>query len=152
MAVNPAQGDPMTTVRQLLDRKGRAIHCVEPDAPVLDAIRLMAEHHVGALLVMHAGVLSGIISERDYARKVILRGRSSSETRVSEIMSSPVTTVTPGSTVEECMRLMTERRIRHLPVLEGHRIVGVISIGDLVKAVIEDQQQTIAQLESYIHS
>ncbi len=141
----------MTTVRHLLERKGRAVHRIAPEDPVLEAIRQMAEHHVGALLVMRAEALVGIVSERDYARKVILRGRSSSETPVSEIMSAPVTTVAPETGVEDCMRLMTERRIRHLPVLQSDRVVGVISIGDLVKAVIEDQQQTIEQLETYIH-
>jgi CBS domain-containing protein len=142
----------MTTTRHLLQRKGRAIHCVGPEDPVLEAIRLMAEHHVGALLVMRGDALVGIVSERDYARKVILLGRSSSETPVWQIMSSPVTTVTLDSSLEECMRLVTEQRIRHLPVVDGHAVVGVISIGDLVKAVIEEQQRTIEQLESYIHS
>ncbi|HUN26350.1 MAG TPA: CBS domain-containing protein [Steroidobacteraceae bacterium] len=142
----------MTTMRQLLDRKGRAIYSIDPDDPVLEAIRLMAEHHVGALLVMRGMELSGIVSERDYARKIILWGRSSSETPVWQIMSSPVTTVSPQARVEECMRIVTERRIRHLPVVEEGRVIGVISIGDLVKAVIEDQQQTIEQLESYIKS
>ena len=141
----------MTTMRHILDRKGRAIHSVGPGDPVLEAIRLMAEHHVGALLVMRGEELAGIVSERDYARKVILLGRSSSETPVSQIMSSPVTTVGADATVEECMRIMTERRIRHLPVVEGRRVVGVISIGDLVKAFIEDQRETIEQLETYIH-
>jgi CBS domain-containing protein len=139
-------------VRHLLDGKGRAIYSVEPEDPVLEAIRLMAEHHVGALLVMQGAELRGIVSERDYARKVILRGRSSSETPVREIMSSPVHTVGPDTTLEECMRLVTDRRVRHLPVVEKGRVVGVISIGDLVKAVIEEQQHTIEQLESYIHS
>lgn len=142
----------MTTVRHLLDRKGRAIFRIGPDEPVLEAIRAMAEHHVGALLVMREQELVGIVSERDYARKVILKGRSSSETPVAQIMSAPVTTVTPDTTVDQCMRLMTDGRIRHLPVLERGRIAGVVSIGDLVKAVMEDQQQTIEQLESYIHS
>jgi CBS domain-containing protein len=142
----------MTTVRHLLDRKGRAIFRIGPDEPVLQAIRAMAEHHVGALLVMREQELVGIVSERDYARKVILKGRSSSETPVAQIMSAPVTTVTPDTTVEQCMRLMTEGRIRHLPVLERDRVAGMVSIGDLVKAVMEDQQQTIKQLESYIHS
>ncbi len=141
-----------TTVGHLLDRKGRAIHFVEPEDPVLEAIQLMANHHVGALLVMRGDELLGIVSERDYARKVILLGRSSSETPVGQIMSSPVITVSLDSTVDECMRLCTDQRIRHLPVVEGHRVVGVVSIGDLVKAVIHDQQQTIEQLESYIHS
>lgn len=141
----------MTFVRHLLERKGRTIFRVGPDDPVLEAIRSMAEHHVGALLVMREQELIGIVSERDYARKVILMGRSSSETPVSQIMSAPVTTVGPDASVEECMRLMTERRIRHLPVIERGRVAGVVSIGDLVKAVIEDQQQAIEQLESYIH-
>jgi len=142
----------MTTVRNLLERKGRAIYAVAPDDPVLEAVKTMAQHHVGALLVMRGPDLLGIISERDYARKVVLLGRSSSDTAVSEIMSSPVTSVTLDRSVEDCMRLMTERRIRHLPVLEARRVVGVISIGDLVKAVIEDQRETIEQLESYIRS
>ncbi|HTT02345.1 MAG TPA: CBS domain-containing protein [Steroidobacteraceae bacterium] len=142
----------MTTVRHLLDRKGRALYVVGPEDPVLTAIRLMAEHHVGALLVMQQESLLGIISERDYARKVILLGRSSNDTPVRQIMSSPVITVSLDTTVGDCMRLMTEHRIRHLPALDARRVVGVISIGDLVKAVIEDQQETIAQLESYIHS
>ena len=142
----------MTTVRTLLERKGRAIFSVEPQAAVLDAIRLMAEHHVGALLVMRGAALEGIVSERDYARKVILRGRSSAETPVRDIMSSPVLTVTLDTSVQQCMQLMTDRRLRHLPVVDGGRVVGVVSIGDLVKAVIAEQQQQIEQLESYIHS
>jgi CBS domain-containing protein len=142
----------MTLVRQLLDRKGRAIFSVEPEAPVLEAIRAMAAHHVGALLVMQGGSVAGIVSERDYARKVILMGRSSADTPVREIMSSPVITVSPEDTVQTCMEVMTEKRVRHLPVTEGGKIVGVISIGDLVKAVIAEQQQQIEQLESYIHS
>ncbi len=141
----------MTMVRHLIDRKNRTLYSVEPEDPVLEAIRQMAEHHVGALLVMKGTELQGIISERDYARKVILHGRSSAETRVREIMTSPVITVSPLQTVQECMKLMTERRVRHLPVLDGPRVVGMISIGDLVKAVMEEQQQTIEQLESYIH-
>jgi CBS domain-containing protein len=119
---------------------------------VLDAIRLMAEHHVGALVVMKGAVLEGIVSERDYARKVILRGRSSADTPVRDIMSSPVLTVTLDTTVQQCMQLMTDRRVRHLPVLEGARVVGMVSIGDLVKAVIAEQKAQIEQLESYIHS
>ncbi|HTC17152.1 MAG TPA: CBS domain-containing protein [Steroidobacteraceae bacterium] len=142
----------MTVVRQLLDRKGRAIYQVEPQAPVLEAIRAMATHHVGALLVMSSGQLAGIVSERDYARKVILMGRSSADTPVKDIMSSPVVTVAPDTSVQTCMQLMTEKHIRHLPVLEGGRVAGMVSIGDLLKAVLAEQQQQIEQLESYIHS
>ena len=142
----------MTTVRHLLDRKDRALFSIEPEDPVLEAIRLMADRHVGALLVMRGSELAGIVSERDYARKVVLLGRSSAETPVWQIMSSPVVTVSLDSSIQDCMRLMTERRIRHLPVVEQGRVIAMISIGDLVKAVIEEQQQTIEQLESYIHS
>jgi CBS domain-containing protein len=142
----------MTTVRQLLDRKDRAVFSVGPETPVLEAIRAMAEHHIGALLVMKGEVLAGIVSERDYARKVILLGRSSSDTPVRDIMTTPVLTVSPDTSVEQCMQLVTDKRVRHLPVLEAGRVVGMVSIGDLVKAVIAAQQQQIEQLESYIHS
>jgi CBS domain-containing protein len=142
----------MTSVRQLLDGKGRAIYSIGPEDPVLEAIRLMADRHVGALVVMKGEELVGIVSERDYARKVILLGRASDETPVWEIMSSPVITVSPNQTLDDCMRLVTAKRIRHLPVVDDSKVVGMISIGDLVKAVIEDQQHTIEQLESYIHS
>lgn len=142
----------MVTVRQLLDRKGRAVYSLGAEEPVLEAIELMAEHHVGAMLVMQGESLVGIVSERDYARKVVLLGRSSSETPVWQIMSSPVITVTPEQSVDDCMRIVTEKRVRHLPVVQGGRVMGVVSIGDLVKAVIEDQQRTIEQLEAYIHS
>jgi CBS domain-containing protein len=142
----------MATVSALLKHKGRVIHSVPPDAPVLDAIKEMAERGVGALLVMQHDRLLGVVSERDYARKVILKGRSSSETLVSQIMSTPVLTVRPDQSVNDCMRIMTENRVRHLPVLDGERVVGVLSIGDLVRAVLEEQQQTIEQLEHYIHS
>jgi CBS domain-containing protein len=142
----------MINVRQLLDRKGRQVFSIAPEAAVLDAIRLMAEHHVGALLVMQGETLSGIVSERDYARKVILMGRSSADTPVRDIMSAPVITVQPETAVERCMQIMTDQRVRHLPVIEGGRVVGMVSIGDLVKAVIAEQQQQIEQLENYIHS
>jgi len=142
----------MTLVRQVLERKGRQIYSVEPAAAVLEAIRAMAEHHIGALLVMQGESLSGIVSERDYARKVILMGRSSADTPVRDIMSSPVISVSPDDTVQRCMQLVTEKRVRHLPVVDGARVVGIVSIGDLVKAVIAEQQQQIEQLESYIHS
>lgn len=141
----------MTIVRQLLNDKGHQVYSVGPQAPVLDAIRLMAEHHIGALLVMKGDTLAGIVSERDYAIKVILPGRAASSTPVRDIMSSPVLTVSPDTTVQQCMQLVTDRRVRHLPVVEGGRVVGMISIGDLVKATIAEQQLQIEQLESYIH-
>jgi len=140
----------MLTLSQLLDHKGRQVHAVEPGAPVLEAIRLMAEHHIGALLVMEGDTLRGIVSERDYARKVVLRGRSSADTAVREIMTAPVVTVPPECSVEEAMRRMTDRRIRHLPVVLGGRVTGIVSIGDLVKCVIEDQRNLIEDLQHYI--
>ena len=142
----------MINVRQLLDRKGRQVFSIAPTAAVLDAIRMLAEHHVGALLVMQGDALSGIVSERDYARKVILMGRSSADTPVRDIMSAPVITVQPETPVEQCMKIMTDHRVRHLPVIDGGAVVGMVSIGDLVKVVIAEQQQHIEQLESYIHS
>jgi len=142
----------MKNVAQLLGGKGREVHTIGPDARVIDALRLMAEKDVGALIVTEGGKPSGIISERDYARKVILHGKSSQDIAVREIMTSKLVTVQPRQTVEECMALMTSKRIRHLPVIEGERLVGVLSIGDLVKEVIAEQEATIKQLESYIHS
>ncbi len=142
----------MKTVNQLLQGKGGGVLSVTPEARVFDALKLMAEKNVGALLVMNGDTLLGILSERDYARKVILLGKSSHELAVSDIMSDKPITVTPKQTVDDCMALMSGRRIRHLPVVDNGRIIGVLSIGDLVKAVIEEQQQTIQQLESYIHS
>jgi CBS domain-containing protein len=140
----------MQTVSQLLRVKGGQIFSVAPEDSVLRAIEIMATRHVGALLVMNQGSLLGIISERDYARKVILKNRSSHDTPVGDIMTSPARTVSPNDTVHHCMELMTEGRFRHLPVVEGGRVVGMLSIGDLVKAVIEDQIQQIEQLERYI--
>jgi CBS domain-containing protein len=142
----------MAIASQLLKHKGGVIHSVAPDAPVLEAIRLMAEHGVGALLVMQGAALLGVVSERDYARKVILKGRSSNETPVRQIMSSPVLTVRAEQSVHDCMRVMSEKRIRHLPVVDDNGVIGVLSIGDLVRAVLEEQQRTIAELEQYIHS
>jgi CBS domain-containing protein len=142
----------MVDVEMLLARKPRKVHAIEPDEPVLEAIRMMADHGIGAVLVLRDGALAGILSERDYARKVVLLGRSSSETPVWQIMSSPVLTVAPRDSLDHCMRLMTDKRIRHLPVVDGGRVVGMLSIGDLVKAVIDDQRRTIEQLEAYIHS
>lgn len=141
----------MRQVKHLLQGKGDQVFAVEPEQPVLQAIQAMADHHVGALLVMRGSELVGIVSERDYARKVILLGRSSAETPVWQIMSTPVETVTPEHRIEDCMRLCTQRRIRHLPVVDEHRrVVGVVSIGDLVKAVIGEQAEELAQLQRYI--
>ena len=140
----------MILLGQLLDSKGHSIHAVAPGASVIDAIRSMADHHVGALLVMEGQQLTGIVSERDYARKVILQGRSSNTTAVREIMTAPVVTLSPDRSVDDAMRLMTERRIRHLPIVAGGTVLGVVSIGDLVKCVIEDQRHTIDDLSSYI--
>jgi CBS domain-containing protein len=141
----------MQRVRHLLARKGYEVWSIEAEEPVLAAIQKMADHHVGALPVMRDGQLVGIVSERDYARKVILLGRSSAETEVWQIMSSPVITVDPDEEVHRCMEIMTERRIRHLPVVdESGSMIGMISIGDLVRAVIEEQQETIEQLEKFI--
>jgi signal-transduction protein with cAMP-binding, CBS, and nucleotidyltransferase domain len=137
-------------VRSLLRTKGRVIWSIGPEETVFRAIEIMSEKQIGCLVVLIGGQLAGIVSERDYARKVILMGRSSAQTRVSEIMTSPALFVTPGKTVAESMRLMTDRRIRHLPVLEGDNLVGMLSIGDLVNWVIASQQQTIRHLHNYI--
>jgi CBS domain-containing protein len=141
----------MTKLSQLLDIKGHHVEAIDPEASVLDAIRQMAENHIGALLVMQQGKLIGVLSERDYARKVVLMGRSSTSTAVREIMSSPAITIDPHSSVDDAMRLMTEKRIRHLPVVQGGAVTGLLSIGDLVKWVVRDQQHTIEELRSYIH-
>lgn len=140
----------MQTVRQLLQGKSPEIHAVADDAAVIDAIRLMAEKGVGAVLVMHGPRLAGILSERDYARKIILHNRSSATTQVREIMTAQLVTVTPGDALEHCLQLVTDKRIRHLPVLDGGQVVGVISIGDLVKAVIEHQREQLDHLQHYI--
>lgn len=140
----------MLQARHLLAEKDARIVSIEPDEPVLAAIRMMADHYVGALLVMESGRLTGIVSERDYARKVILKGRSSAQTPVRDIMSSPVITVGPDETIDACMRICTNQRVRHLPVVEADRVIGVLSIGDLVKAVISAQSQEIEQLQRYI--
>ncbi|MGN6707425.1 MAG: CBS domain-containing protein [Rhodanobacter sp.] len=140
----------MSQVRHLLQTKGSTIFSVAPDAPVLEAIKRMAEHRIGALLVLANGELVGVVSERDYARKVILQGKSSSQTAVSDIMSGTPITVGPDTDVFDCMRLCTDSRIRHLPVVENGKLVGVISIGDLVKAVIDAQAEQIEHLERYI--
>ncbi|KAF1008039.1 MAG: Magnesium transporter MgtE [Luteibacter sp.] len=140
----------MQQVKHLLEAKGKGAYSVAPDAPVIDAIRVMAEKNVGALVVIKGSELVGIVSERDYARKVILKDRSSRDTPVADIMTASVVTVAPDATVDECMRLCTDSRFRHLPVLDNGRVIGMISIGDLVKATISEQKETINQLESYI--
>jgi CBS domain-containing protein len=142
----------MRSVDEILKTKGAEIYSVGPDEPVLAALRTMAEKHCGALAVMRGPLLLGILSERDYARKVVLLGRSSADTPVSQVMSSPVTTVARGATVNECLELMSDKRIRHLPVVDGGRVLGMLSIGDLVKAVIDDQRHTIEDLERFIRS
>jgi CBS domain-containing protein len=142
----------MQQVKHLLEGKGKAVYAVAPDASVYEAIQQMADKNVGALVVIKGSELVGIVSERDYARKVILKDRSSRDTPVAEIMTASVITVASDATVDECMRLCTDGRLRHLPVLDGTSIVGVVSIGDLVKAVISEQKETINQLESYITS
>ena len=140
-------------VSSVLRRKGsdRKVLSISPDASVYEAIAMMAENSIGALLVVSNGVLVGIMSERDYARKVVLQSRSSKDTRVADIMTTPVITVSPAHTVEECMRLMTDKRIRHLPVVDGSTIAGIVSIGDLVRAVITVQGETIQYLQQYIN-
>jgi len=140
----------MKTVNQLLHTKGREVWSVTPVTSVFDALKVMADKNIGAVLVMEGNQLAGIFSERDYARKVILKGKSSRELTVQEIMTEKVDCVSPPQTVRECMTLMTEKHHRHLPVVEGERVVGMISIGDVVKAIISDQEFTIEQLESYI--
>ena len=139
------------TVSGILARKGDRVFSIGPDRTVFDALKLMAEKNIGALMVVKDDRLLGVVSERDYSRKVILHGRSSKETLVREIMTPEPLVASPDEKIAECMQLMTERRVRHLPVIEAGRVVGMVSIGDLVKAVIAEQQQQIEQLESYIH-
>ena len=140
----------MKLVQHLLDSKGREVISIDQEASVYDAIKLMAERGVGSLLVMDGDELKGIVTERDYARKVIIKGRSSESTQVHEIMTIDLVTTTGAQTVNECMTKMSEKRIRHLPVMSGEEVVGLISIGDLVQAIISDQQEEIEQLENYI--
>lgn len=141
----------MKTVRQLLESKGSHVVSVSPDTPVFDALKIMADKGIGAVLVLESDRLVGIMSERDYARKVILRGRSSHDTPVRDIMTERVVYARPEQTVPQCMALMTDKRIRHLPVMEKERLLGVLSIGDLVKETISEQEFLIRQLENYIH-
>ena len=140
----------MKTLKQLLDSKNKELASILPDQTVLYALHLMAEKDVGALLVLEGKRLAGVFSERDYARKVVLQGRSSSDTAVQQIMSSPVVCVGPMESVSECMGIMTDRHIRHLPVVDDGQVVGIVSIGDLVKEVIEEQKQEINYLQQYI--
>jgi CBS domain-containing protein len=141
---------PVDSVEMVLRRKGRQVWSTCPTATVYDAIEIMSEKGIGALPVISGNILVGIVSERDYARKVILRNRSSKHTLVSEIMTTPALTVAPSHTVEECMRMMTDFRLRHLPVVEGDRLIGIVSIGDLVNWTISAHEETIERLESYI--
>ena len=141
----------MTTVQQLLDAKGQDIYCVHPDDMVLDALKIMEKENVGCVLVKEGDKLVGIFTERHYARNVFLKGRASPKTPIREVMKSKVICVAPEQTVEACMALMTENRFRHLPVLRDEQLVGVISIGDIVKNIISDQQFTIEQMEHFIH-
>lgn len=141
---------PTGSIREILGSKGSTVWTISPDATVFEAIQLMADKNVGSLLVTDQGKLKGVISERDYTRKVAIKGRSSKDLKVREILSAKVFHVTPAHSVEHCLRLMTEHRVRHLPVLDGEKIAGVISIGDLVNWVISAQTATISQLETYI--
>jgi len=140
----------METVRHLLQDKGSQVWSIQPGASVYEALERMAERDIGALLVMDGDSLEGIFSERDYARKIVLHGKSSADTPVSEVMTSQVVCIGPDHRIENCMALMTEKHIRHLPVLEGGKVVGVVSIGDVVKEVIAEQEFVIEQLENYI--
>jgi CBS domain-containing protein len=140
----------MKKVRDILEVKGRDVWSIGPDASVFDALKLMAEKDVGALVVLDGGNLIGVISERDYARKIALLGRASPTTQVKEIMTTDVVCVDPEQNVDQCMALVTEKRVRHLPVLENGKLIGLISIGDLVKSIITEQQFIIEQLERYI--
>jgi CBS domain-containing protein len=142
----------MKTLKQLLDDKGRDVWTIGPDMSVYDAVKLMAEKEIGALLVVEGEKPVGMVTERDYARKVILRGKTSQEALVSEIMTTHVLCARPEQSVEECMAIMTEKRVRHLPVIENGKLIGMVSIGDLVKAIIDEQQFIIQQLEHYITS
>jgi CBS domain-containing protein len=138
------------TIDTILHHKGSAIWSVTPDTTVFDSIKLMSHKNVGALLVMKDGKLHGVFSERDYTRKIVLKGKSSKTTAVEEILSTPVVSATPHQTIEDCMRLMTEHRVRHLPVLEGDKVIGIVSIGDLVNWIISAQNVALNQMEAYI--
>jgi len=141
----------MTTVKHVLDQKGHHVHFIHPDASVFDALKMMAENNIGSLVVLEDGKLVGVITERLYAREIVLKGRTSPGTRVRDIMSTRVIYTRPDQSVEECMAVMTAKAVRHLPVLESGRLVGIVSIGDMVKSVISDQKFIIEQLEHFIH-
>ncbi len=142
----------MKTVKNIIQNKSNSIYSVSPDTSVLDALQLMMDKNISALLIMEGPKLRGIFTERDYARKVILQGKSSKETKIRDVMTADLETIKLNSSIDLCMRIMTDRRIRHLPIVEGGKVAGMISIGDLVKFVIEDQKQTIEQLQNYINS
>jgi CBS domain-containing protein len=148
-APRPAE-NAMLQVKHLLAEKGRQIHTVGPDEPVLTAVQTMADRYIGALLVMRGDDLVGIVSERDYARKIILKGRASGGTPVRDIMTATVLTVGPDDAIDTCMRICTEKRVRHLPVVDAGKVIGVVSLGDLVKAMLAEQGQQIEQLQKYI--
>ena len=141
----------MQTIKELLERKGTDVWSIGPEETVFDAIRVMADKEVGALLVLDRGLPVGIVSERDYTRKVILKGRASNETKIREIMTTKVVYAHPEQTINECMALMTQKHIRHLPIIDDGKVQGMISIGDLVKTTIAEQRFVIRQLENYIH-
>lgn len=140
----------MKTAQQILDHKGHDVWSIDPDSSVFDAIQQMADRGIGALVVIEDGKLVGLLSERDYARKIILSGKSSPKTPVREIMVRQVVCARPGQTVEECMAVMSEKRVRHLPVLDDDKLIGMVSIGDVIKAIIDDQKFTIEELYHYI--
>ncbi|MBB5619952.1 CBS domain-containing protein [Pedobacter cryoconitis] len=142
----------MKTVKQLLSTKSAQIFSVTAETSVLDALSVMMEKNISALLILEGTQLSGIFTERDYARKIVLQGKTSADTPLSEVMTANPITVAPGDSLDSCMEIMTDKHIRHLPVLADHQIIGMVSIGDVVKFIIEDQKQTISQLEGYINS
>jgi CBS domain-containing protein len=142
----------MKTVNHIIQNNFKSIFSVSPETSVLDALKVMMDKNISALLVMDGSNLKGIFTERDYARKIILLGKSSKATKITEVMTEKLVTIELGTSIDQCMQIMTERRIRHLPILENGLVIGIISIGDLVKFVIEDQKQTIEQLQNYISS
>ena len=142
----------MKTVRNILQYKSQSIYSVDPDTSVLDALKIMMDKNISALLVMEGSELKGIFTERDYARKIILQGKSSKETKIKEVMTAKLEVINLNSSIDHCMQIMTDKHIRHLPIIDNGKVAGMISIGDLVKFVIEDQKQTIEQLQSYISS